>query len=127
MGNVMDLLHDNIFWILILSGGLTATMLAAAVAPVRVLQSFFGSTVEGRLGDLLMRNWGLLVGMSGVLLIYAAWDEAVRIPAMLFAIIGKLVFALYVLFAGPDLKSARGSAMIDLLIVGIFVTYLASL
>lgn len=123
----MDLISDNIFWILIAAGVVTSTMLATAVAPARVFQGLFGASLEGRLGDLLMRNWGLLIGMSGLLLIYAAWDENIRVPVMLFSIVGKLSFAAYVLAAGAELKAARGGAVLDLIISGLFIAYLVSL
>ena len=120
----MALIADNIFWILIVSGVITSTMLLAAVAPRAVFQQFFGGILEGPLGNAVMRNWGLVIGMSGLLLIYAAYDETIRTPIMLFSIVGKLFFVGLVFAAGNGLKAARGGAIIDLIIVGLFITYL---
>lgn len=120
----MDLIAPHIFWILIVAGGLTATMLAAAVAPHAASQRFFGVAPQGALGTAVMRNWGLLVGMSGLLLVYAAWDETVRTPIMLFSIAGKVFFAALVFAAGAQLRGARGIAIADLGISALFAAYL---
>ncbi|MGD1935590.1 MAG: hypothetical protein ACFB0Z_13995 [Candidatus Phaeomarinobacter sp.] len=120
----MAVITDNIFWILIVSGVVTSTMLLAAVAPRAVFKQFFGSVLEGPLGNAVMRNWGLVIGMSGLLLIYAAYDETIRTPIMAFSIVGKLFFVGLVFTAGSSLKAARGGAIIDLLIAGLFSAYL---
>lgn len=120
----MAFIADNIFWILLVSGIITSSMLAAVLAPRFVFQQFFGTTLDGALGNAIMRNWGLVIGMSGLLLIYAAYDETVRTPIMLFSIVGKLFFAMQVFAAGSSLKAARGGAIIDLVIGVVFCAYL---
>ncbi len=120
----MAFIADNIFWILLVSGVITSSMLVAVIAPRLVFQQFFGTVLDGPLGNAIMRNWGLVIGMSGLLLIYAAYDETVRTPIMLFSIIGKLFFAMQVFTAGSTLKTARGGAIIDLVIGVVFCTYL---
>ncbi|GAA6155988.1 hypothetical protein NBRC116588_14610 [Pyruvatibacter sp. HU-CL02332] len=120
----MAFITDNIFWILLVSGVITSSMLAAAVAPRLVFRQFFGTILDGPLGNAIMRNWGLVIGMSGLLLIYAAYDETVRTPIMLFSIVGKLFFSVQVFAAGSTLKAARGGAIIDLVIGLVFCAYL---
>ena len=120
----MAFITDNIFWILLVSGVITSSMLAAAVAPRLVFRQFFGTILDGPLGNAIMRNWGLVIGMSGLLLIYAAYDETVRTPIMLFSIVGKLFFSMQVFAAGSTLKAARGGAIIDLVIGLVFCAYL---
>jgi hypothetical protein len=120
----MAFITDNIFWILLVSGIITSSMLAAVVAPRLVFQQFFGTILDGPLGNAIMRNWGLVIGMSGLLLVYAAYDETVRTPIMLFSIVGKLFFAMQVFAAGSTLKAARGGAIIDLVIGILFSAYL---
>lgn len=121
----MGLIADNIFWILIVAGALTSTMLAAAVAPRAMFTSMFGSVAEGPLGNLLMRNWAFLVSASGLLMIYAAFEEPVRLPAILFAVIGKLMFAWLVFAGGKTLASARMMAIVDVVISAVLIAYLA--
>jgi len=123
----MDIISNNIFWILVVSGVLTSTMLAAAVAPETVFRQFFGDTLPGPLGNAIMRNWGLIIGVSGLLLIYVAFEEAARTPIILFSIIGKAYFAYLVFAGGKTLSAARGGAVIDLAIVGLLIAYLAGL
>ncbi|MEP0068321.1 hypothetical protein [Pyruvatibacter sp.] len=120
----MAFITDNIFWILLVSGVITSSMLVAVVAPRLVFQQFFGTILDGPLGNAIMRNWGLVIGMSGLLLIYAAYDETVRTPIMLFSIVGKLFFSVQVFAAGSTLKAARGGAIIDLVIGILFCIYL---
>ncbi|MDW3098229.1 MAG: hypothetical protein R8J41_09045 [Alphaproteobacteria bacterium] len=120
----MAFIADNIFWILLVSGVITSSMLVAVVAPRLVFQQFFGTILDGPLGNAIMRNWGLVIGMSGLLLIYAAYDETVRIPIMLFSIVGKVFFSMQVFAAGSTLKAARGGAIIDLVIGLVFCAYL---
>lgn len=120
----MAFIADNIFWILLVSGVITSSMLVAVVAPRLVFQQFFGTILDGPLGNAIMRNWGLVIGMSGLLLIYAAYDETVRTPIMLFSIVGKLFFSVQVFAAGSALKAARGGALIDLVIGLVFCAYL---
>ena len=120
----MAFIADNIFWILLVSGVITSSMLVAVVAPRLVFRQFFGTILDGPLGNAIMRNWGLVIGMSGLLLIYAAYDETVRTPIMLFSIVGKLFFSMQVFAAGSTLKAARGGAIIDLVIGLVFCAYL---
>lgn len=120
----MAFIADNIFWILFVSGVVTSSMLAAVVAPRAVFEQFFGTALDGPLGNAIMRNWGLVIGMSGLLLIYAAYDETVRTPIMLFSIVGKLFFSVQVFAAGSTLKAARGGAIVDLVIGVVFCAYL---
>lgn len=120
----MAFIAENIFLILFVSGVVTSSMLAAVVAPRAVFRQFFGAVLEGPLGNAIMRNWGLVIGMSGLLLIYAAYDETVRTPIMLFSIVGKLFFTAQVFAAGSTLKTARGGAIVDLVIGILFCAYL---
>lgn len=120
----MAFIADNIFWILLVSGVVTSSMLVAVIAPRLVFQQFFGTVLDGALGNAIMRNWGLVIGMSGLLLVYAAYDETVRTPIMLFSIAGKLFFSAQIFSAGSTLKAARGGAIIDLVIGVVFCAYL---
>ncbi len=121
----MGLIADNIFWILIVAGALTSTMLAAAVAPRAMFASMFGTVAEGPLGNLLMRNWAFLVGASGLLMIYSAFEEPVRVPAILLSVTGKLMFAWLVFAGGKALSAARMMAIIDVGISAVLIAYLA--
>ena len=55
----------NIPWIMLASGVLTSTMLYAAIAPQAALRSTFGETLQRQVADIVMRNWGALIGLVG--------------------------------------------------------------
>jgi len=65
-------------WVMVVAGVLTTTMLYAAIAPEASLTSNFGETIDGRLAEIVVRNWGALIGLVGLMLIYGAFSEANR-------------------------------------------------
>ena len=124
----MNMLRRSIKWVMIIAGALTCTMFYAAFAPHEVLQSNFGQTIEGPVGEVVVRNWGVLVGLVGVLLIYGAFREHTRSVALLVAGASKLVFMGLVLSLGwPLIQLPLGVALVlDAIMVTLFATYLAS-
>jgi len=55
----------RIKWIMLVSGALTCTMLYAAIAPQAALRATFGETLEGPPAEIVVRNWGALIGLVG--------------------------------------------------------------
>jgi hypothetical protein len=68
----MNWIVGNIKWIMLVSGLLTCTMLYGAVAPKAALRSTFGEALEGPVADIVVRNWGALIGLVGAMLISAS-------------------------------------------------------
>jgi putative Mn2+ efflux pump MntP len=101
-------------------------MFYALVAPEASLISNFGQPLEGQVAQIVVRNWGALIGLMGVLLIYGAFREEVRTVALLVAGTSKLVFIALVLSLGqPFLQFQVGlSVAIDTIMVVLFATYL---
>jgi hypothetical protein len=114
--------------IMLVSGLLTLTMLYAAIAPQAALASTFGATLEGPAAEVVVRNWGLLIGLIGAMLIYGAFHPPVRSLVLTVAAASKLAFAGLVLWQSPHFTG--GSAMIavgvDLVWVVIFAWYLVA-
>ena len=50
-------------------------MVYAALAPQSALHSIFGSTLDGPLAEIVVRNWGALITLIGAMLIYGAFDS----------------------------------------------------
>jgi hypothetical protein len=50
-------------WVMLVSGVLTCTVFYTAIAPSESLRSSFGTTLDGALAQVLVRNWGVLVGL----------------------------------------------------------------
>jgi hypothetical protein len=93
------MLAAQIEWILVITGLATAGALGVFLAPAAMTRLLFGQAPSDALGLLITRHWGLLVGLVGFLLVYAAYHAEVRVPAMLVAIAEKAVFVLGVLFS----------------------------
>ena len=121
-------MRSAIKWIMLVSGALTCTMVYAAVAPQAMLQSTFGETLEGPLADLVVRNWGALIFLVGLMLIYGAFNAGVRPLVLLVAATSKIVFIALVLSNGSRyLQTQAGlSIAIDSVMVLIFLSYLVT-
>jgi len=118
----------HIKWIMLVSGVLTATMLAAAIAPESTFRSNFGETLSGPAAILVVRNWGILIALVGAMLIYGAYNPPVRRLVVFVAAASKLSFIVLVLSAGTTyLQFQAGiAAVVDLLAVVLFSIFLLS-
>jgi hypothetical protein len=125
-GLPMKVLHRSIKWVMLLFGLLTCTMFYAAVAPDASLRSNFGQSIDGPVAQIVVRNWGALIGLVGLLLMYGAFREPARRIALLVAGASKVVFIALVLSLGPQfLQYQVGVAVVvDSLAVLLFATYL---
>jgi hypothetical protein len=122
----MSWIVTNIYWVLIVCGVLTTTMLFPMIAPCRAFKLIFGEVPDGPLSKLLARNWGQIIFSTGLLLFYAACHEEARLPILMFASFTKLTFASLVISNGGRYakKMAMQLACGDLTMVGLFVWYL---
>ncbi len=121
----VKLIAKNIKWIMLVSGVLTSTLLLAAIAPDSALRMIFGETLEGPLSDIIVRNWGVLVGLVGMLLIYGAFNEHVRKLVLVVATTSKVAFVGLILAFGSNYLSKVGTSIaIDTLFIVLFVVYL---
>ena len=120
----MDLIIGQFKWIMLAGGLVTMTMLQAAVAPRAAFRMLLGEEPQGPLALLIARNWGLIVGGSGAMLVWAAFHPEVRTPVLLFSAAGKLSFVLLVLFHPPYRRKAIAAIAIDGLLVVLFAAYL---
>lgn len=83
---------------MLISGLLTCTMLMALISPQASIQSNFGQTIESNLSEIIVRNWGALIGLMGIMLIYGAFTESVRRFVLIIAGSSKVIFILLILF-----------------------------
>jgi hypothetical protein len=115
-------------WIMLVSGLLTCTMIYAAIAPQAALRSTFGESLEGPLAEIIVRNWGGLIGLVGAMLIYGAFNPSGRPLILIVAGLSKLMFIVLVLSHGPGyLGQQAGLAIaIDSLMVVLFIGYLTA-
>lgn len=103
--------------ILIVTGATTTMALAQFIAPASVSRIIYGATPTEVVGIALVRHWGLLVFLVGVLLFYAALHPAAREPVMVVAAVEKIAFSLGIF--GTSLRQnpiAAGIAVGDILL-----------
>lgn len=122
----MGWISAGIKWVMLVSGLLTGTMFYAALAPQASLQANFGASLDGPVANIVVRNWGALIGMVGLALIYGAFQPAARRLVLVLAAGSKIVFiALVLTFGRAFLGHAAGTAVVaDSLMVALFLLYL---
>ena len=122
----MSWIVRNIHRLMIVSGALTLTMVYAAVAPQAALRSTFGEGLDGPVADVVVRNWGALIGLMGAMLIYAAGKPPLRPLALSVAGASKAAFAALVLSHGTYFLAYHAgiAIVVDLLWVALFAAYL---
>lgn len=108
----MNLIYTNTKWIMLLAGALTCTMLYAAIAPGAALQSTFGSTLQGPVAEVVVRNWGVLITIVGGMLIYGAFNPPVRPLVLVVASLSKLTFIALVLAQGSQFMGQQAGVAI---------------
>ena len=124
----MTWLISGIKWIMLVSGLLTCTMFYAAVAPQASLRSTFGESLEGPVAEIVVRSWGSLIGIVGLLLIYGAFRPGTRPAALCVAGASKVIFIILVLTYGRHLLGYQAgvAVIVDSFMVALFATYLVN-
>jgi len=122
----MKWLAASIKWIMLITGLFTATIFYYAIAPNAALTADFGHGLEGPLAELLVRNWGILVGLVGLMLIYGAFVPPARRLVLSVATLSKAAFVLLVLTVGSVYLSQRirFAVIVDGFEVLLFTAYL---
>jgi hypothetical protein len=122
----MSFATSYIKWIMLISGVLTVTVGFAAIAPQTALLSNFGESLDGPLANLIVRNWAILVTLMGAMLIYGAYNPAVRSLVLTVAGTSKIAFIGLVLSEGSRYLGHQAGIAIafDALWVALFGWYL---
>jgi len=109
--------------VLVVSGLLTLTMLQFVFAPTRSQRSTYGEALEGPLADVVVRGWGLLIGLTGGMLVWAAFHPETRPLAVGVAVISKVFYmGSLVAKGGRFLKGFSGvTVLIDAVMVALLV------
>lgn len=124
----MTVIRRSIKWVMLVAGLLTCTMFQAVFDPQASLISNFGQGLDGPVAEIVVRNWGALIGLMGLLLIYGAWHEPVRAMVVLVVGASKLVFITLVLWLGqPFLQFQVGVAIaVDAVLLLLFAAWLVA-
>ena len=123
----MPFIVRHIKWIMLLSGLLTCTMIYAIVAPQAALESTFGASFNSPLADVVVRSWGVLITLIGVMLIYAAFKPLYRNLVAAVAATSKISYAALVIIFGKQYLSTAGWVIgFDSLVAILLFIYLFS-
>jgi len=110
---------------MLVSGALTCSMVLTVIAPQMALNMMFGATLDGPLAQIMVRSWGVLVTMTGALLIYGAYQPGSRSLALILATVSKIGFVgLIFVYGQAFLAKASLTIVIDLVMAALFVLYL---
>ncbi len=122
----MKFFVTNFKWIMLISGLLTCTMFLALFSPQASLKSNFGNTIDGPVAEIVVRNWGALIGLIGIMLIYGAFNTTVRKFVLIIAGISKIIFISLVLTSSQSFFGlGAGTAVIaDSVMLLLYAIYL---
>ncbi len=111
---------------MLLSGLLTCTMFLGLFSPAASLKSNFGVVLEGDVNAIIVRNWAALIGLVGIMLIYGAFNTAVRRFVLVIAGTSKIIFITLVLSSGISYSGlGAGTAVIaDSVMIVLYIAYL---
>lgn len=122
----MTWLVENIQAILVVCGLVTAAMLQFTLMPRRAARSFFGETVDGPMADVAVRGWGLLIALTGGMLLWAAFHPETRTLAIGVALISKVFYmGQLITRGGRFLKGMAGvSVVLDVIMATLLATWM---
>ena len=115
-------------WVMLVSGVLTLTMVYAAIDPQGSLRSTFGQTLEGPVAEIVVRSWGALIALVGVMLIYGAFNPNSRPLVLTVAGLSKLTFIALILVHGRQFLGHQAGLAVasDSVMVVLFAGYLVA-
>ena len=121
----MNIIITKIKWIMIISGLLTCSMIFAFFAPQAALISMFGEAISDPLGEVVVRSWGFLIFLMGVLLIYGAFKPVYRNLSLVIVGISKIAFiSLIVIFGEQYIEKSAVTIIFDSILIALFAFYL---
>ncbi len=104
----MQFIVKNIKWIMLVSGALTCTMVYAVFVPDAAVTNTFGEPIAGDVANIVVRSWGALVTLMGVILIFGALNPPNRKFAATIAAISKFIWVGLILFLGNQFLGTAG-------------------
>lgn len=120
------MISAHVATILVVTGVLTAVGAVGFAFPRPFFAMLLGMTTDDATTTVIGRHWGLLIGLIGALLIYAAYHTEARIPIMTVAAVEKLALAALVI-ASPLRRRRLTTAIVgaDVVMAILFVIILA--
>ncbi len=119
------MINQNIKWIMLVAGVITFSMIFALFTPNQLLNSMFDGELEGDLAMLIVRNWAVLIALTGGMLIYGAFRPEQRPMALLVSGLSKVTF-IGLLISHGFAQQLLPTLIMDCVFVMIFAFYLLS-
>jgi hypothetical protein len=114
--------------LLVITGLITALVVVMFVAPHPLLKLMFNVERPDWVTLFVARHWGLLIGLVGMLLVYAAYDPGVRAAAMALAAAEKIAGVGLILFTPLERTTAMWMVVFgDGAMAVIYLMYFAGL
>jgi hypothetical protein len=122
----MKFINAQIKWTMLISGLFTCSMFTSLFLPSAGLEMVFGvSAIEQPFTEIVVRNWGSLIGGVGVLLIYGGFKPHSRYLILIIAAVSKSIFIGLNLLIGSEYLSTSLLAIgFDSLFILLYVLYL---
>ena len=121
----MNIIITKIKWVMIIAGLLTCSMIFAVFAPQAALISMFGDAITEPLGEVIVRSWGFLIFLMGVLLIYGAFKPVYRNLSLVIVGISKIAFiSLILIFGEQYIEKSAVTIIFDSILIALFAFYL---
>lgn len=121
------MIANNISLILYVTGIITASMLMVYISPRLVFEKILRVEIAyGGLPEIIERHWGMAIFVTGLLLIWAGCDPAIRKPVLMCVSLNKAVFVgtLLLNYRKVPLKNLALMIAFDTVCVIIFLAYL---
>jgi low temperature requirement protein LtrA len=117
----MNVVEQNIKWIMLVSGVLTCSMITAVVTPEATLERTFGESISSPLANVVVRSWGVLITLIGAMLVYGAFNPGSR--KLVAAVTGtsKISYAILVVVFGSQYLGKAGIVIGFDTVVGILL------
>ena len=110
---------------MVFAGLLTCTMIITVFAPQAVLISMFGEALTEPLAQVVVRSWGFLIFLMGVLLIYGAFKPVYQNLSLVIVGLSKIVFILLIfIFGAQFIEKSAVTLILDSIIISFFAFYL---
>lgn len=120
------MLSKYIKWIMLVSGLLTSTMIYGVISPEASISSTFGHALSGDLANTIVRSWGALITLVGLMLIYGAFNPANRKFAATIGGVSKLIYVgLLINLGDPYLSKAAVVVGFDTVVALTLLAYVA--
>lgn len=125
LGVNLNIITKHIKWIMVMAGLLTCSMVFAVFSPQATLIRMFGEALTQPLAQVVVRSWGFLIFLMGILLIYGAYIPVYRKLALTVVSTSKIVFiTLIVIFGEQYIDKSMLTIILDSTLVFIFICYL---